>query len=135
MHCTCMCMFMTAKWLCTAVRTIATLSRVHCCSVVHHMIIVCSLANCILAIYIDNKACDPYILCPQNISYMPTFCFASFNFQTDPLQKAMTAFASALGISITKLKFTFDGDPIKPTQTATELDMENDDCIDVRVIS
>ena len=53
--------------------------------------------------------------------------------QTDHLQKAMTAFASALGISITKLKFTFDGDPIKPTQTAEELDMENDDCIDVRI--
>ena len=55
--------------------------------------------------------------------------------QTDPLQKAMTAFASALGVSITKLKFTFDGDPIQPTQTAANLDMENDDCIDVRIIA
>ena len=55
--------------------------------------------------------------------------------QTDPLQKAMTAFASALDVSITKLKFTFDGDPIQPTQTAADLDMENDDCIDVRIIA
>ena len=47
----------------------------------------------------------------------------------------MTAFAADLGVSITKLKFTFDGDPIQPTQTAADLDMENDDCIDVRIIS
>ena len=47
----------------------------------------------------------------------------------------MTAFAADLGVSITKLKFTFDGDPIQPTQTAANLDMENDDCIDVRIIS
>ena len=55
--------------------------------------------------------------------------------QSDPLQKAMTAFASALGVSITKLKFLFDGDPIKPTQTADDLDMENDDCIDVAMVA
>ena len=47
----------------------------------------------------------------------------------------MTAFASALGVSITKLKFLFDGDPIKPTQTADDLDMENDDCIDVAMVA
>ena len=28
-----------------------------------------------------------------------------------------------------------DGDPIKPTQTAADLDMENDDCIDVAMIA
>ena len=56
-------------------------------------------------------------------------------FQSDPLQKAMTAFASALGVSITKLKFMFDGDPINPTQTAADLDMENDDCIDVAMVA
>ena len=55
--------------------------------------------------------------------------------QSDPLQKAMTAFASALGVSVTKLKFMFDGDPIQPTQTATDLDMEDDDCIDVAMIA
>lgn len=61
-------------------------------------------------------------------------CFA-YCLQTDPLQKAMTAFAKELGVSITKLKFSFDGDLISPTQTAEDLDMENDDCIDARVIA
>ena len=54
-------------------------------------------------------------------------------FQSQPLQKAMTAFASELGVSITKLKFCFDGDPVDPSKTAKDMDMENDDCIDVTV--
>lgn len=46
----------------------------------------------------------------------------------------MTAFASELQTSIAKLKFSFDGDIINPSQSAQELDMENDDCIDVSVL-
>lgn len=45
----------------------------------------------------------------------------------------MTAFASELKTTTSKLKFSFDGDTIIPTQTAQDLDMENDDCIDVIV--
>ena len=47
----------------------------------------------------------------------------------------MTAFASELDIDITKLKFSFDGDTITPSQTASDLDMENDDCVDVIILS
>ena len=57
-----------------------------------------------------------------------------FPAQTDPLQKAMTAFASALEVPLSKLRFTFDGDLVKPNQTAQELDMENDDVIDARAV-
>ena len=60
--------------------------------------------------------------------------FVSF-LQTDPLLKAMTAFASELNTDIMKLKFSFDGDTITPAQTAADLDMENHDCIDVIVVS
>ncbi len=47
----------------------------------------------------------------------------------------MTAFASELEVDIMKLKFSFDGDTIGPSQTALDLDMENDDCIDVLILS
>ena len=57
-----------------------------------------------------------------------------FPLQTDPLQKAMTAFAAALDVPISKVKFAFDGDDISPSQTAEDLDMENDDVIDARVL-
>ena len=54
--------------------------------------------------------------------------------QTDPLQKAMTAFAAALDVPLSKLRFTFDGDLVDPNQTAQDLDMENDDVIDAAAI-
>ena len=47
----------------------------------------------------------------------------------------MNAFASELETDIKKLRFSFDGDTISPTQTASDLDMENDDCIDVILLS
>lgn len=46
----------------------------------------------------------------------------------------MTAFASELSLPICKLRFSFDGETIQPSQTAQDLDMENDDCIDVTMI-
>lgn len=55
--------------------------------------------------------------------------------KTDPLKKAMTAFASELKTTISNLKFSFDGDIVDPSQTAEELDMENGDCIDVVVFN
>ncbi len=64
--------------------------------------------------------------------YVSTFLFDFL--QDDPLQKILTAFASKLDVSISKLKFSFDGDDINPSQTAQDLDMENDDCIDVIVM-
>lgn len=57
-----------------------------------------------------------------------------FPLQSDPLQKAMTAFATALDVPISKVKFTFDGDDISPSQTAEDLDLENDYVIDARVL-
>lgn len=46
----------------------------------------------------------------------------------------MIAFASELKLPISKLKFSIDGDIIDSSQTAQDLEMENDDCIDVIVI-
>lgn len=46
----------------------------------------------------------------------------------------MHAFASELGLSMSQLKFSFDGEAIRPTQTTQDLEMENDDCIDVTMI-
>lgn len=46
----------------------------------------------------------------------------------------MTAFAEALELPLSKLRFTFDGDPVAPHQTAEDLDMENDDVIDAGAI-
>ena len=43
----------------------------------------------------------------------------------------MTAFAAELKLPVSRLKFSFDGDIISPSQTAEDLEMENDDCIDV----
>ena len=47
----------------------------------------------------------------------------------------MTAFAAALEVPVKKIKFTFDGDPISPESTPSDLDLENDDIIDARLIS
>lgn len=43
----------------------------------------------------------------------------------------MVAFASELKLPLSRLKFSFDGEIIDPSQTAQDLEMENDDCIDV----
>ena len=47
--------------------------------------------------------------------------------------KAMETFAASLGISMSKLRFTFDGEPIDAEQTAAYLELQDDDVIDVRV--
>ena len=46
----------------------------------------------------------------------------------------MSAFSSELGVSTSKLKFLFDGDSIQPNQSAKDIDMEENDCIDVVVL-
>ena len=45
----------------------------------------------------------------------------------------MCAFSSELGISTSKLKFVFDGDSVQPSQTAADIEMEENDCIDVMI--
>lgn len=57
-----------------------------------------------------------------------------FLLQTDPLLKAMTAFAAMLELPLSKMRFTFDGDPIDPSQTATDLGMDDDDIIDATIL-
>lgn len=51
----------------------------------------------------------------------------------EPLLKGMKAFAASLGIALSKLHFTFDGEPLDAEQTAGDLDLQDDDVIDVRV--
>ena len=46
----------------------------------------------------------------------------------------MIAFAESLSVPLTKLRFLFDGDSVEPTRTAEDLEMENDDVMDARVI-
>jgi hypothetical protein len=55
--------------------------------------------------------------------------------KTHALSKVMTAFAAVLEVPVSRIKFTFDGDPISPDHTPTDLDLENDDIIDARLIS
>ena len=55
--------------------------------------------------------------------------------QMDPLGKVMTAFAAALEVPVSQLRFTFDGDPVSPDQTPSGLDMDHDDIIDARLLS
>ena len=57
-----------------------------------------------------------------------------FPLQSDPLQKAMTAFAAALDVPTSKVKFSFDGEDISPSQTAEDLELENDYVIDAIVL-
>ena len=35
---------------------------------------------------------------------------------------------------ISKLRFSFDGETLRPSQTPEDLDMENDDCIEVTLL-
>ena len=55
--------------------------------------------------------------------------------QTDTLSKVMTAFAAVLEVPVSQLQFTFDGDPVSPDKTPNDLDMDNDDIIDARLLS
>lgn len=55
--------------------------------------------------------------------------------QTDTLGKVMTAFAAVLEVPVGQLQFTFDGDPVSPEQTPSDLDMDHDDIIDARLLT
>lgn len=45
----------------------------------------------------------------------------------------MGAFATSLGVPLSKLHFTFDGEPLGAEQTAADLELQDDDVIDVRI--
>lgn len=47
----------------------------------------------------------------------------------------MTAFAAILEVPVNQLQFTFDGDPISADQTPSDLDMDDDDIIDARLLN
>lgn len=47
----------------------------------------------------------------------------------------MKAFAASLGVALSRLHFTFDGEPLDVEQTAADLDLQDDDVIDVRVVT
>ncbi len=46
----------------------------------------------------------------------------------------MDAFAQTLDLPVRKVKFTFDGDQVKPSSSPQDLDMESDDVIDARIV-
>ena len=46
----------------------------------------------------------------------------------------MKAFAAELGVSVSKIAFSFDGEVIRSRQSADDLEMESDDVIDARVL-
>lgn len=43
----------------------------------------------------------------------------------------MKKFAEAKNVDVSILTFHFDGDELSPTETPTDLDMEDGDCVDV----
>ena len=44
----------------------------------------------------------------------------------------MALFASKLGVPVDRIKFSFDGDPVKADQTAEDLGLDDEDAIDAR---
>ena len=58
---------------------------------------------------------------------------SAFSFQTDPLDKLMADYCEFRKLPRSRLKFFFDGDELKGSETPEQLDMENEDVIDVRV--
>lgn len=48
-----------------------------------------------------------------------------------PLEKLMRQYAQQSGEAYEKLTFYFDGEVVKPSDTAERLDMDEDDCLDV----
>ena len=60
--------------------------------------------------------------------------FSSIIFQTDPLQRLMEEYSTFCGHPVTRLKFSFDGDVVKPSDTPEHLDFEEDvNAIDVHI--
>jgi len=53
--------------------------------------------------------------------------------KTDPLEKLMAAYCEFRKLPRSKLKFLFDGEVLKGSETPLDLDMEDEDVIDVRV--
>lgn len=70
------------------------------------------------------------LICPSLWSQL----FVSSLCQSDPLQKAMNAFAEELSVPIAKLKFVFDGEQVEPSNTPQDLDMESDDVMDAQTM-
>ncbi|KAM3838056.1 small ubiquitin-related modifier 2-like [Diretmus argenteus] len=48
-----------------------------------------------------------------------------------PLSKLMKAYCERQGLSMRQIRFRFDGQPINETDTASQLEMEDEDTIDV----
>lgn len=88
------------------------------------------VATCVVITLLQENDCILELLWYYN----EVSCDRSIPLQCDPLQKAMTAFASALDVPLYKVKFSFDGDDIHPSQTANDVDIENDDVIDARIM-
>ena len=59
--------------------------------------------------------------------------YYAFSFQTDPLDKLMAAYCEFRKLPRSRLKFSFDGEELKGSETPEQLDLENEDVIDVRV--
>lgn len=53
--------------------------------------------------------------------------------QDDPLGRVMDLFAAKIGVPVSGIKFSFDGDPVSAEQTAADLGIEDEDAIDARV--
>ncbi|KAK7929933.1 hypothetical protein WMY93_006328 [Mugilogobius chulae] len=48
-----------------------------------------------------------------------------------PLSKLMKAYCERQGLSMSQIRFRFDGQPINETDTPSQLEMEDEDTIDV----
>jgi len=48
-----------------------------------------------------------------------------------PMQRLMTAFCNRQGVSMSSIRFLFDGSRVSPFQTPHELELEEGDVIDV----
>ncbi|XP_054351108.1 small ubiquitin-related modifier 2-like [Pongo pygmaeus] len=48
-----------------------------------------------------------------------------------PLSKLMKAYCEQRGLSMRRIRFCFDGQPINETDTPAQLEMEDEDTIDV----
>lgn len=53
--------------------------------------------------------------------------------KTDNFLKMKTKFAEVYGITAKSIKFIFDGQPLKDSETADDIDMEDDNMIDVKI--
>ncbi|KAL3314590.1 Small ubiquitin- modifier 3 [Cichlidogyrus casuarinus] len=51
--------------------------------------------------------------------------------KTTLLKKLMNAYCTRLGVKLSSVRFIFDGDTIKDSDTPDALDMHNDDTIEV----